>query len=148
MAIFIFNKGDNTALYKIAENSDELNNFNIVVNHYDLVEDNNSQNFLDVILNKKIVVKHEDNSILYQNVVSGSEFKNKEQLDKHIVITKNTIKLFLNNNLNNSLFSKWNNYYNQLSSLDTNSINYPLNISLEEYFYNSNLPALNTLQLP
>jgi hypothetical protein len=148
MAIFIFNKGNNTALYKIAENSDELKNFNIIVNHYDLIEDNNSQNFLDVKLNKKIVVKHENNSILYQDDVSEKGFKNKEQLDKHIVIAKNTIKLFLDNNLNNSLFSKWNNYYNQLSSLDTNSINYPLNISLEEYFYNSNLPILNTLQLP
>jgi hypothetical protein len=148
MAIFIFNKGNNTALYKIAENSDELKNFNIIVNHYDLIEDNNSQNFLDVKLNKKIVVKHENNSILYQDDVSEKGFKNKEQLDKHIVIAKNTIKLFLDNNLNNSLFSKWNNYYNQLSSLDTNSINYPLNISLEEYFYNSNLPILNILQLP
>lgn len=146
MAIFIFNKGDNTALHKIAESSDELQNFNIVIDHYDLIEENNLQNFLDVKLNKKIVVKHENNSIIYQNITF--EFKNKEKLDKHVVSVKNTIKLFLDNNLNNPLFLKWNNYYNQLGSLDTSSINYPLNTSLEEYFYNSNLPALNPLQLP
>jgi hypothetical protein len=148
MAIFIFNKGDNTALYKIAENLNEIQNLNIIVDHYDLIEDNNSQNFLDVKLNKKIVIKHENNSIVYQTPEIGWKFLNKNQLDVHITSIKNQIKLFLDKNENNPLFLKWNNYYNQLSSLNTDSINYPLNMSLEEYFYDSNLPALNTLQLP
>lgn len=148
MAIYIFIKEDNTALYRIAENSNELENFNIVADHYNLIEDTDPQNFLDVKLNKKIVVKHENNSIIYETPAFGWKFKNKNELDGHIASIKSQIKLFLDNNKNNPLFVKWNNYYNQLNSLNTNNINYPLNISLEEYLNNSNLLVLNTLQLP
>jgi hypothetical protein len=46
------------------------------------------------------------------------------------------------------LYSKWKNYYDQLSSLDLNTIQYPLNKSLEQYFKDLGQPSLNILQLP
>ena len=57
-------------------------------------------------------------------------------------------KEFLKNNKNHQLFNRWNNYYTQLNNLDLNSIEYPLNKSLEQYFKDQNLPSLNPLQIP
>jgi len=148
MSFFIFQKNNNTSLYRIAENSNELNNQNIVLSHYDVVEENNQTNFLNIVLCKKYVLKHENNIIEYGVPNIKESFENKKYLDIYIKDVKSFIKKFLDTNLNNPLFPKWNNYYNQLSSLDTNNISFPLDMSLEEYFYNSNLPVLNTLQLP
>jgi hypothetical protein len=56
--------------------------------------------------------------------------------------------MFTNNNPNHSLLNRWNDYYNQVNSLNLDSITYPLNKSLEQYFKDQNQISLNTLQLP
>jgi len=77
-----------------------------------------------------------------------SNYINKEELDIYINSIKELIKSFLVSNTNHSLYSLWNNYYNQILSLNTSDITYPLNTSLEEYFNNLNKISLNPLQLP
>ena len=61
---------------------------------------------------------------------------------------KKQIKQFIEYNPNHSLFTLWNNYYNQLDSLNLDNITYPLNKSLEQYFSDLGQPSLNILQLP
>jgi hypothetical protein len=146
MAYYLYNKGNNTSLYRMVETLEELKHYNIIITDYDIIEDSDSNNFLDCVLNKKYPLKHEDNTMFYDT--TSINFKNKKELDNYINNIKASIKSFLDNNSNNSLFSKWNNYYNQLNSLNTDNINYPLNSSLEEYFYNLNLSVLNPLQIP
>ena len=77
-----------------------------------------------------------------------STFKNKDSLQLHVNNLKNTIKLFLDNNTNHSSFNVWNTYYNQLNSLNLDSITYPLNKSLEQYLNDLGQPSYSILQLP
>jgi hypothetical protein len=46
------------------------------------------------------------------------------------------------------LYDMWNNYYNQLNTLNLDNITFPFNQSLEQYFNNLGQPSLSPLQLP
>jgi hypothetical protein len=147
MAYFIFTKdSDNiiSSIYRIAENESDLNNINIEKTVYKIIEDTDS-NFELVKLGKKFPEKYENNSITY---ISNEFNFSLESLKNYIEEYKKNILQFLNNNKNHLLFNRWNNYYNQLNTLNLNNITYPLNISLEQYFKDQNLTYLNPLQIP
>ena len=149
MAYFIFTKNiDNIkdALYRIAENQSDLNNLNIDQNSYKVIEDSQI-NFDSVKYGQKYVEKYNNDIISYADISYEFPF-NKNQLNTYIQNAIVQIKQFLNNNLNHPLFNRWNDYCNQLQSLNLDSITYPLNKSLEQYFKDQNLPSLNPLQLP
>jgi len=149
MAYFIFTKNiDNIkdALYRIAENQSDLNNLNIDQNSYKVIEDSQI-NFDSVKYGQKYVEKYNNDIISYADISYEFPF-NKNQLNTYIQNAIVQIKQFLNNNLNHPLFNRWNDYCNQLQSLNLDSITYPLNKSLEQYFKDQNLPSLNLLQLP
>ena len=74
--------------------------------------------------------------------------ENKEHLKTDIDLFKQQIKQFIDSNPNHPLFSRWNNYYNQLNNLNFDNINYPLTMSLEKYLNDLGQPSLNPLQLP
>jgi hypothetical protein len=147
MAYFIFTKdSDNivNSIYRIAENELDLNNINIEKTIYKIIEDTDS-NFELVKLGKKFPEKYENNSITY---ISNEFNFNLESLKNYIEEYKKNILQFLNNNKNHVLFNRWNEYYNQLNTLNLNNITYPLNVSLEQYFKDQNLTYLNPLQIP
>ena len=147
MAYFIFDKLENVdgSLYRIQENLSDLNNTNINQNDYKIIEDT-QDNFNSVKLNTKSIIKYNNNIISYENL--SITFQNKVILKTHIDDLNNQIKQFIDNNPNHPLFSKWNNYYNQLNNLNLDNITYPLNKSLEQYFSDLGQPSLNSLQLP
>jgi hypothetical protein len=148
MSYFIFSKNSDNiegTLYKIVENEIDFNNLNIIDSDYKIIQDSQS-NFEEVKYGLKAVVKYQDNTIIYENF--SMSFKDKYSLDNYISTCKNVIKSFLNNNKNDSAFTLWENYYNQLNSLNTNDIVYPLNKSLEQYFKDQNKLSLNPLQIP
>jgi hypothetical protein len=148
MAYFIFtNNVDNVSgtTYRIAENESDLNNLNITQSVYKIIEDSQS-NFNLVKYGTKWIEKYIDNTITYidQNV----SFNDKNKLQNGINNFKKAIKEFTDNNPNHPLFDRWNNYYNQLNNLNLDSISYPLNKSLEQYFNDLGQPSFNILQLP
>jgi hypothetical protein len=148
MAYFIFLKNlDNVSgnIYRIAENQSYLNNINITQSDYKIIEDSES-NFNLVKLNKKYADKYNNNNIIYLDLTIS--FNNINQLQNYVNNLKMQIKDFTDNNPNHPLFSLWNNYYNQLNSLNLDGITYPLNKSLEQYFNDLGQPSLNPLQLP
>lgn len=148
MAYFIFNKNsDNLTgdLYKIAESQSDLNYINIEKSLFKIIEDN-TINFNSIKNGSKIVEKYNGEVITYLDFISS--FKNKQQLESYVTNYKNSIKLFLDNNPNHALFNRWSNYYNQLNNLNLDSINYPLNISLEQYFNDLGQTSYNILQIP
>jgi hypothetical protein len=61
---------------------------------------------------------------------------------------KNLINFFKENNSNHPSFEIWSNYYNQLNNLNLDSISYPLDKSLEQYFNDLGQPSYNILQMP
>jgi len=148
MAYYIFSKdfsGLTGTLYRVAETESDFNNSNIDKTNYKIIE-NSAINFNDVKYYNKIITGYNENEII---CIDGSiSFINKEELDIYINSIKELIKSFLVSNTNHSLYSLWNNYYNQILSLNTSDITYPLNTSLEEYFNNLNKISLNPLQLP
>jgi hypothetical protein len=147
MPYFIFNKNQENiigSVYKICETENDLNNLNIIKSDYKIIEDS-QENFNAVKYGTKFPEKFNSNDITYSNH-SPSFIK------EHLVIYVNSLKQqilqFINNNPNHPLNNIWNNYYNQLNSLDLNSITYPLNKSLEQYFYDLGQPSYNILQIP
>jgi hypothetical protein len=133
-------------LCKIAENQFDLDNLNIKQDQYKIIEVS-KQDFNDIKFGRKIFDFYNGDNVTY--IVDMKEsIKNEENLKKIILNIKKQIKDFLDNNLSHSLYSKWDTYYNQLSKIDTKSINYPINSSIEEYLLTLNIDSLNTLQLP
>lgn len=148
MAYFIFKKNfENTEgnLYRIAENKIDLDNFNLDLTHYKVIEDNQID-FNEIKFGNKIVLNFSNNKL---NTIDNSfNFTKKQELQLHIDTIKKIIKSFIENNKNHISFSIWNNYYNQLNNLNLDSITYPLNKSLEQYFNDLGQPSYNILQLP
>jgi hypothetical protein len=149
MSFFIFTKNfDNISgsfLYRIAENQDDLNNLNINQSDYKIIEDS-QENFNAVKYGTKIINKYNNNEIFYNN--QTPKFLNKEKLQEHIYGLCTPINDFLYSNKNHSQYNQWNNYKNQLDSLNLNNVEYPLNKSLEQYFNDLGQPSYNILQLP
>jgi mRNA-degrading endonuclease YafQ of YafQ-DinJ toxin-antitoxin module len=156
--VFLKKSGNQEGLYKIAENENDLNNLNIIKDDYTIIEDSLT-NFNWVKFREKIVTDYSDNQIFYtlspmgfqddynknREIIVGS---GKKKLQDYIQIVKSQIKPFLDNNKNHPLFSKWNDYYNELSNLNLDNIQLPIYVSLERYLDNNNLISLNTLQIP
>lgn len=147
MAYFIFNPIENSAgtLFKIAENQNDLNNLNIILSNYKIIQDS-QENFNSVKHDTKTVISYSENIILYGD--ANITFENYSSLSLYIINIKQLIKNFLDNNKTHVSYSLWNDYYSQLSSLDVNSLTYPFNKSLEQYFKEQGLISLSTLQLP
>jgi hypothetical protein len=148
MAYFIFLKNsdnvDNT-LYRIAEDENALNNLNINKNDYKIIQDT-IENFNSVKFENKIALKYNNSTITYIDLTTT--YSDRNALQTYINDCKQSIKDFLNNNPNHPLFNQWNNYYNQINNLNLNTIVFPLNKSLEQYFNDLGQPVLNILQLP
>jgi hypothetical protein len=147
MAYFILTKnlGDvEGVLYRIAENQFDLNNLNIIQSNYKIIEDSQI-NFNNVKYGVKYPLKYNGDTITY---IDSIILHNKEQLKIYINNFKNKIKEFTNNNPNHSLLNRWNDDYNQLNSLDLDTITYPLDKSLEQYFNDLGQPSYSILQLP
>jgi hypothetical protein len=147
MSYFIFLPNLDNAegtLYRIAENQSDLNNLNILSSDYKIIED--SQLNFDFVKYGNKEVKYNNNTIIYTD--KTIVIKNKEELENNITSFIKLIKQFTKNNPNHALFNRWNDYCNQLNTLNSSSITYPLNKSLEEYLKDQGQTSLSTLQLP
>jgi len=148
MAYFIFGKdldGVLGTISRIAENQNDLNNLNIRKEDYKIIEDS-QDNFNQVKFGTKYPEKYNNNIITYVDFMRN--FNDKDSVKFYIKNFTNQINDFLELNKQHPDFNKWNNYLNQLNSLNINDITYPLNKSLEQYFQDIGQPSLNPLQLP
>jgi hypothetical protein len=148
MSYFIFLKNfDNVdgTIYRVAENQSDLNNLNISQPDYKIIEDS-QENFNLVKLGIKFPNKYNNNTITYTD--QTFLFYNKIELQNDVDNIKKQIKQFTDNNPNHPLLSRWSNYYTQLNNLNLDTISYPLNKSLEQYFDDLGQISYNILQLP
>jgi len=145
MFYFIFQKNSDNlegTFYKICQN---LNDLNIIQSDYKIIEDS-EENFNAVKYRTKKILKYNADTIIFDN--ESKIYNDKKELEAEILSFKATIKCFLNNNVNHTLYGVWNNYYNQLNNLNLDNITYPLNKSLEQYFNELGQPSFSILQLP
>ena len=149
MPYFVFNKNQEdiqSTFYRMAENESDFNNLNIKPLDYKIIQDS-IENFNDVKFEIKFPLSYSINNVI--NYIDLEPLIiNKENLEKIVNNFKQQINLFLKNNTNHPLFDRWNGYYNQLNSLDLETINYPLTMSLEQYFNNLGQSSYSILQLP
>ena len=113
--------------------------------YYKIIEDS-AENFNLVKYGTKHALKYNGNNIILED--ENNVFLVKEHLENYVTNLKNSINAYLKYNPNHPLFNRWNDYYNQLSSLNLDNITYPLNKSLEQYFNDLGQPSYNILQLP
>lgn len=149
MAYFILQKdreNESGPLFGIAENENELNNFNINKNDYKIIEVT-LDNFYDVKYSIKHVEKWNGNTITYTDIVQYF-YQNKQDLKKEITDTTGLIKYFTDSNSNHPDYQKWVNYSNFLNNLNLDSISYPLNKSLTKYLSEQGNTSLSILQIP
>jgi hypothetical protein len=149
MSYFIFTKdADNIegTICKIAENQFDLDNLNIDKNSHKIIEDSQS-NFDLVKYSRKSVLKYNNNIITYSGELEVN-YTAKQFLKDYIESVTSKIKKFTDINKNHVLFSRWDNYFNQLNNLNLDNIEFPLNKSLEQYLKDQNLTSLNPLQIP
>jgi hypothetical protein len=148
MAYFIFLKNfDNISgsIYKIAENETDFENLNIVDESYKIIQDS-QDNFDAVKYGTKDAISYNGNIITFEDATSV--IKDKHVLKEYVDRFSRMIQHFLTNTPDDPQAQRWSDYKNQLSNLNLNSIEYPLNKSLEQYFKDQNQPSLNPLQLP
>ena len=149
MAYFIFQKNldnINSTLYRIAENQSDYDNLNIDPSNYKVIEDSQT-NFEAVKYGTKFVQGYNGNVINYENITQPG-LPNKQIFLISLNGIKLAINVFLKQNTNHPLYSKWNNYLSQLNNLNVDSLTFPMSISLETYFDNQGQPSLSPLQLP
>ena len=145
MSYFIFNKEFVDSIYKIAENQSDLNNLNIIQSDYKIIEDS-QENFNAFKFGSKSIVRYDGDTIIFKDEVPL--IKNKFNLEFQINYFKENIKGYLEKNKNHALYNRWNDYYNQLNNFNLDSITYPSNKSLEQYFSDLGQPSFHILQLP
>jgi hypothetical protein len=150
MAYFIFLKNSDNieaSLCKIAANSSDLNNLNIIKEDHTIIEVSDND-FNDVRLGKKEVVKHVGNNVTYKNINFIAE--DKDLYKKTIANKANYIKtnVLEANPTNHPHYSKWETYYNQLINLNVDNLTFPQTKSEEQLFEDLGQLSLNTLQIP
>ena len=103
--------------------------------------------FTSVVANEKYLTVNEDLSVtLNANRVLG--FASKQELDNHINFLKERLKDVIERNIPPSSYrDELIAYKTLLENLDTDSISYPLAMTLERYLMNQNQPVLNHLQI-
>jgi len=151
MAYFLFQKNlDNIegTICKIAETLGDLDSLLINKNDYKIIEDN-EVNFDKIKLNLLNIIKYNGNQITYfENNPESVGFWRLSYLQNTVDNYKKIIKNFTEINPNHPGFNQWNNYYNQINSLDLNSFTFPTTYNLEQYFKNNNKPYFSILQIP
>jgi hypothetical protein len=150
MAYFIFaqnSDGIEGTISRIAENQIDLNNLNININCYKIIEDT-KVNFDLVKYGQKTPKKYNGNIITYEDIIYEHIFSKKGSLLSYVENYTNNIKNFLQYNKNHPEYNTWNSYLTQLSNLNLDNVIYPLGKSLEQYFKDQNQPSLSPLQLP
>ena len=152
--IFINNKdGIEGTLYRVSSDETHLNYIVHNTDEYKVIE-NLTQNFQDIILNKKTALSYTNNIITFIDM--SVSFKLRVYLQQYINTLTNQIDTYIKSNPNGGMVSELTTYNTLLNSLDVNTIipldsqgkDIPLNSSLEEYLYNLGNNVINPLQIP
>ena len=108
--------------------------------------------FTSVVANEKYITVNEDLSVTLNDIIYDANrvlgFASKQELDNHINSLKKKLKEVLERKKTSSSYrDELIAYKTLLENLDTDSISYPLAMTLERYLMNQNQPVLNHLQI-
>jgi hypothetical protein len=157
MAIFIFQK-NSSALYRIAENQDVLNNNkNFIESEYDLVTVS-QEDFNSIRLNKKTIVSRVGDTVTLEDAPFAFTeiFRMQENINSIISIIDNYLAINSHKPMASDIIT-YKNYIQTINpstlitetntSVHPNIPAIPLNMSIEEYVENQEIKAINLFQL-
>jgi len=104
-----------------------------------------NEDFIALQTGQKDFVSSDGTTVTYRDATRS--FETKEQLDGQINFIKSTIDEILKRKGDSSQATRLSTYKAVLESLDTSTINYPLNSSLEKYLLDNGHEVISTLQL-
>jgi hypothetical protein len=103
--------------------------------------------FTSVVANEKYITVNEDLSVTL-NANRVLDLASKQELDNHINFLKERLKHVIERNIPpNSYRDELIAYKTLLENFDTDSISYPLAMTLERYLMNQNQPVISYLQI-
>lgn len=105
--------------------------------------------FNTLLSNEKIAVVNSDLSVTLRDRADGEilDFSSKEKLDKYISSLKERISDVLQNKKESTFKNELSAYKTLLENLDTSSISYPFNTTLEKYLIDQGNTVLHSLQI-
>jgi hypothetical protein len=147
MTYIIYNN-INLNFYKIAENDSDLSSLNLPEGQY-LAVQASQEDFDAVKLSLKYVLPYNGTS---NQLTDQPLLYNKDQMINFINVFKDRITHFLNHHPQSIVFSRWQNYYNFINSVNVDAIySAPKFLStqtFEQYVQSTGNPFYNILQLP
>tara|TARA_R110000851_G_scaffold148685_1_gene289040 strand:- start:4431 stop:4883 length:453 start_codon:yes stop_codon:yes gene_type:complete len=140
-------ENEDYTLVTICENETDKNQLNLDLDeHKTIAIDTTLFNELRLGV-KRFKTYASDNSLTFDEHPE-TEFTELSDLSSCINSVVKQIDCFLISNNTHPQYDKWNNYKNQLNSLDLSTITFPLTKSLEQHLEDSSLTSLNPLQIP
>lgn len=133
---------ENNNIYKIATDTD-ISNF--ASSDLRTIMDLSDSDFNQVITNQKHLVLS-DGVLSLEDV--GYYYVSAEVLQVYIDNLIKTLNFFLNSNKENGMYDRLLAYKNFLIEFETNSIEYPLNKSWEQYCNENSISFFHSLQIP
>ena len=133
---------ENNNIYKIATDTD-ISNF--ASSDLRTIMDLSDSDFNQVITNQKHLVLS-DGALSLEDV--GYYYVSAEVLQVYIDNLIKTLNFFLNSNKENGMYDRLLAYKNFLIEFETNSIEYPLNKSWEQYCNENSISFFHSLQIP
>jgi hypothetical protein len=144
MYYIVLNKSSN-GIYAVIDNEEQKNIFN---NHYDIKTIDKTS--FEKIIFSKFAIQTEDNGNTFNfiDLKDGNFYEvNKNNFISYIENLKTYLISYKENNPNGPLITKVNNYYNYLKNLNINNIDFPLTVTVEEFFNSKNVDFLHPLQI-
>jgi len=149
MAYVLFNLGYQPEL--IAKDMDELNLKNP---RWKIWQDKKAGHMVEISDSDFVLVQTAVKDVSYDGTTVSlidrphiAYSQNAEELQASIDLIIKKIDYFLLKYTNTSFGTELTNYKNNLQSIDTSSITYPMNVSIEQYLLNQNKSILGCLQI-
>jgi len=152
MAYYVFQKNSDNiegTIYRVAENQSDYNKLNILPELYKVIEDTQTD-FDSIKTELKFPIKYNGDIITFINIDPIPKIEDENFLKQYIFNFTSSIDHFLNSNSSHPLYQRLKDYLQQLNQLKniSNTLTYPINKSVQQYFKDNSQPYFNPLQLP
>jgi hypothetical protein len=104
--------------------------------------------FLKLKNHEQFIVSTDGVNVVYETL-TGEKNESQEAYELYINDVKNRLTNFINGHPNSQLKTDATNYLNYLNNtFDISTITFPVNVNLNKYFSDNNIPFLSPLQIP
>jgi hypothetical protein len=140
---------EHNQVYLISENMDKLK---LQDPHYGLFENNHVGKIINISQEDFNLLKEGTNNVTYNGTSLVFEtinpiIENKESMDRDIKSLIDIVDNAYKKNQNNVWGTELNSYKQILNNIDTSSINYPYNGTVEKYLKSQGHSVIGTLQI-